>query len=588
MARAEATRKRRRPRTSAAASVAESQSGSHVVRALVLVVAACGPAHWSVGQGEGVPPARPRITLERLLQEMTDRTALARLPDPPYVCRQFSSYDRSSRSPDDPATWFANNDAGHFLRTIETAAADGAVRREHVMAEMEGPGCVVRVWSANPRGTLRIYLDGSTTPVIEAPMEQVLGGAWSVGDEPIGDPWAGVRGRGYNLYLPVPYARRCLITSDAEGFYYHVNWRQYPADTEVESFSPVVVSRASIALHAAATALTNLRRPSPAREPPGVIPLRPGERRPMRLGNDRDSAAIATLFVGLREPEVAEALRLVVFSAEFDGEQTVWAPLAAFFPVGASHTDYYYAGDGIRYFRSDWYMPFERSAVLTLENLGSNPVHVWMIASLREAVWTDRSMHFHARWHEEHPLNVRAGQGTADWTVLDVRGPGVYAGDMLTVFNPVEAWWGEGDEKIYIDDETFPSHFGTGTEDYFGYAWGSTERFRHPFHALVRCDGTGSGNHRGWTTVLRRRALDAIPFRSRLRFDLELWHWHQCEMLYSATTFFYARPGAVPPAVPVPERVRAGLPAPLLPPTGLPLKSPDPPTGNRPPTPLRP
>ena len=37
--------------------------------------------------------------------------------------------------------------------------------------------------------------------------------------------------------------------------------------------------------------------------------------------------------------------------------------------------------------------------------------------------------------------------------------------------NPVEAWWGEGDEKVFVDGEKFPSHFGTGTEDYYGYAW---------------------------------------------------------------------------------------------------------------------
>jgi hypothetical protein len=38
--------------------------------------------------------------------------------------------------------------------------------------------------------------------------------------------------------------------------------------------------------------------------------------------------------------------------------------------------------------------------------------------------------------------------------------------------NPVTIWWGEGDEKIWVDGEAFPSIFGTGTEDYYAYSWG--------------------------------------------------------------------------------------------------------------------
>jgi len=37
-------------------------------------------------------------------------------------------------------------------------------RKEHVMMDIAGPGAIVRIWSANPAGTLRIYLDGAATP----------------------------------------------------------------------------------------------------------------------------------------------------------------------------------------------------------------------------------------------------------------------------------------------------------------------------------------------------------------------------------------------------------------------------------------
>jgi hypothetical protein len=32
----------------------------------------------------------------------------------------------------------------------------------------------------------------------------------------------------------------------------------------------------------------------------------------------------------------------------------------------------------------------------------------------------------------------------------------------------IDWWWGEGDEKFFVDGEQFPSTFGTGSEDYVG------------------------------------------------------------------------------------------------------------------------
>ena len=107
------------------------------------------------------------ITLESLLLEMVDRDALARWPEPSYTCRQASSYDRRSLAPGQPG-WFANEDTGQYLR-VETNAA----RLESVMLDAEGPGCIVRWWTGSiageigPPGLVRVYLDGSATPVIE-------------------------------------------------------------------------------------------------------------------------------------------------------------------------------------------------------------------------------------------------------------------------------------------------------------------------------------------------------------------------------------------------------------------------------------
>ncbi len=59
------------------------------------------------------------ITTESLLDELIDYDAVARWPQPEFTCRQFSSYDRATKTPDDPKGWFANNDQNQYIR-IET------------------------------------------------------------------------------------------------------------------------------------------------------------------------------------------------------------------------------------------------------------------------------------------------------------------------------------------------------------------------------------------------------------------------------------------------------------------------------------
>jgi hypothetical protein len=116
-------------------------------------------------------------------------------------------------------------------------------------------------------------------------------------------------------------------------------------------------------------------------------------------------------------------------------------------------------------------------------------------------------------------------------------GAGRFVGLLLDVYNPVAAWWGEGDEKIYVDGEKFPSTIGTGTEDYFGYAWCDPHPYMHPFHAQTRCDGPGN---RGYTSNVRYQILDAVPFHQSLAFDIEVWHWAAVKVQYASIAYFYA------------------------------------------------
>lgn len=588
--------------------------------------------------------AAGRVTLESLLRQMTDLSQLAEFPDPPYVTRQFSSYDRASEAPG-KESWFANDDHGFMLydgvvkeKTLyfksltglkaaegsfaagakvgiapnrkpqgeyvwayatgpDGRAVDGQIpqgwipksaitldKQGHVLAEMEGPGCVVRIWSPNPTdaGSIRIYLDGSEKPVIEAPMEALLAGKWQTdkpgapGEKwvPFPDPIACERSRGWNLYFPIPYAKHCKICTDKQDIYYHVDYRTYPQGTSVEPFSlaslvqvagpmkelagmlPGPVPRHLVIdkLHQGSwLTLTPSRAEGlPPFEGPGVV-------RRLTVRFDRSDNALTQ-----------ELLRTVVLVGTFDNEPgpQVWCPVGDFFASGPGINPYYSlpfdvrrAADGSRVeFESWWPMPFRKSAMFGLLYRGKLPR---VLADLNVTVgkyqWSDHSMHFHAKWRTEK-LKTRPFR---DWTYCDLKGEGVFVGDMLSVMNPVPAWWGEGDEKIFVDGEKFPSWFGTGTEDYYGYGWSDPKPFQHAYHNQTRCDGPGNKGH---TSLNRFHILDNIPFQKSFRFDMEFWHWTpNIDVTYAATSYWYARPGATDDFKEVDARVLQDIPQPPAP-----------------------
>lgn len=539
-----------------------------------------------VGLATAAASAQP-VTLDSLLSEMIDRAALARFPSPAYSCRQFSSYDRASTDPKNRETWFANADVDQFMREEKHANDDASGERvEYVLMDTDASpetrgrgGAIVRFWSANPPegATLRFYFDGQTTPGFKADMRALLGGTLEFAVEggesgvmkvPLTEPLSGVRSKGWNLYLPIPYAKACKVTCDQRGFYYQINYRTYEAGASVETFRPSRVKAGD--LQRTQRELRGSQGPRESMWLSGMVaidvPTReigPGQSVEVWTSpSAKDGAAIDELHIAWKRAGNANGLLVMI---EFDGEPCVCVPAIAlaggmdrvaalqdFFRIASDTPERPVAGIGLR-----WFMPFRERASVRLLNVSDEPIHAGAKVHAAHWSWDDRSMHFHANWNREYPIHTKQAAGTLDWSFIDIKGQGVYVGDALAVVNPVAAWWGEGDEKIYVDGEAFPSHFGTGTEDYYSYAWCWPEPFNHPFHSQARADGWVAPNKKwtnwGHTNVSRVRSLDAIPFNSGLKFDMEVWHWAEADVAYAATTFWYAKPGASSNAVAQPN-----------------------------------
>ncbi|MBN1852686.1 MAG: DUF2961 domain-containing protein [Pirellulales bacterium] len=506
------------------------------------------------------------VTLQTLLQEMVNRDVLARVPSPAYTCRQASSYDRDSVSPDDPTTWFANWDRSQFIRSEEK---DG--RQEHVLLDADGPGAIVRFWATwhGPgggqfsNGTLRVYLDHAKEPAIEGPIAEMIDGGKLTGP-PLSEgvsPKTPYRQRGHNLYLPIPYSKHCKITystevlidrggKKGEALYYQINYRTYEEGTEVESFSMDRLKAAEPVLEKIQETLTDCELPSDKLSEiiEGGGSLAPGDAtEPIQI---QGPAAIRRLRLQLKADDLEQALRSTILEIRCDGEQTVWCPVGEFVGTGYKIRPYksWYtqvAEDGT--LACGWVMPFEKEASLQLHNLSSQGIDITLgEIGYGDWDWDPRSMHFHATWKQLTKVDAvghqgQSGHGAIDVNYVTVQGQGLYVGDTLTVVNGAASWWGEGDEKIFVDGEKFPSHFGTGTEDYYGYAWCRPEFFQSPFHAQPEGGGNLEG---GFSVNSRYRALDAIPFQQSIQFDMELWHWANTKISYAPATFWYARPGA--------------------------------------------
>ena len=217
------------------------------------------------------------------------------------------------------------------------------------------------------------------------------------------------------------------------------------------------------------------------------------------------------------------------------------APLAFFFGTGPGITAHAtlplaITFDGTLICRFS--MPFRERAVVTLSHRGPGAVRLTGTGTVDPAPFDDRTLLFHAR--HRRPARV-ATRPFRDWSLGTLTGTGALVGAVLSVENPPGTmWWGEGDEKIFVDGEAFPSWFGTGTEDYFGYAWSTTDRFAHAYHAQTEAPSHGFG---GLFTMSRFHVLDPIPFSRGLRFDMEIWHWSDTTMSAQAMLYWYARPG---------------------------------------------
>jgi len=136
-------------------------------------------------------------------------------------------------------------------------------------------------------------------------------------------------------------------------------------------------------------------------------------------------------------------------------------------------------------------------------------------------------LHFHAKYRQEFPC-----QKGEEYVILDAEGKGHYAGCNMSIINNSDGWWGEGDDKFYIDGraespldscavpgQKIPTLWGTGSEDYLCQAFGVPGPFTSPYFGSLLDPGD---YRRGSKSIAYRFHIeDPIPFEKKLVFAID-------------------------------------------------------------------
>ncbi|MBK8975890.1 MAG: DUF2961 domain-containing protein [Planctomycetes bacterium] len=488
-------------------------------------IAALGCA--AIASARAQVPARPD-SVARLID-------LAGLPlaTPGVTCRQFASTDPTGHG----------EDHGHFLRREGSTA---------VLAEMDGPGVVVRLWSANAAGRLRVFLDGETGPRLDCPFDGLFDGSVP----PFEPPIAIHEGGGFVSYFPIAYARSCRIEvgelEHPEALYYHVQYLTYPAGTTLRTFTRELPPEEHAALR---DVLALWRAPGRSPIPPEPTDrtatiralLGPGAERTV-LDSDRPGTLL-TLRIDPADHD-ASALRELRLIARWDGcEPSVQVPIGDLFGVAfGAHPS---RGLALGWDEHGGYchlpMPFHHGARVTIHNAGSIERAVTFATTLRPEPPDPRAGTLHAEFRETD------GVGDALYELASVRGPGKLVGVLQALQGVGDLWYLEGNEELSVDGASTPSIVGTGTEDFYNGGWyWSSGPFAMPLHGLgVKQEWTTNR-----TTPWRLLLPDAVPFETGLVARIEHGSENAVrDAYYSSVALWYGPPQPVRPLAPDVARV---------------------------------
>ena len=534
--------------------------------------------------------AQDKLTYDDIAGRLYGLVHLATPPLPGERSGNFSSCDRGAKYNAETGhyeNWHANSDGGGFIRREGTGI---------VAAEMDGPGVIWRAWSALAKeGHIKIFIDGHEKPTLDIPFKEYFNNQSGMFAYP---ELVLTLSRGRNSFVPIPFQKSCkIVLEKGWGAYYQITYTQLPKGTTLPSFRGEFNAKEQAALQKAnAVFAARGTDPKPAsadrKTVTETITIEPGKSvDACRLTGRRAISEIRVVPVANDEDPI-RTLRELALSITWDDDRqpAVWTPLGDFFGTAPGINRFKSLPCGMTEdgFYAYWYMPFSKSACLTVANDGAKPRRL-RVKVVHQPVRTDQPLlRFHAKWHRDAYVGVdekafTRGERWPDWPLMVTEGRGRFVGVNLHVWNPNPFgrvtkvldidpaalpqrivgvmqtaarrwWWGEGDEKFFVDGEKMPSTFGTGSEDYFGYAWAAHNPVE--FESALQNQPLNKNSSLGHVSNSRFQLADNVPFQKRFEAAIEKYHPNRWPLLYACTTYWYQQAGQTDPYGPVPVEQR--------------------------------
>ena len=445
-----------------------------------------------------------------------------------------SSYDRTG----------GNDDGFSGKYSFVRKEADGLV-----IADLKGPGVITRIWTPTPTDDVMEFLfDGETQPRIQVKFRELFLGRHP--DFP--HPLVGFGAGGYYSYVPIPYAKSCVVRVRAEKVqFYQINYALYGPEAKIETFtadpSPGILRARDQACELWTRTGSDL---SGFVAPPGVKvqTSRVAVTVPPHSARTVFQASEGGRLVGLRcspAETITGKARDLLLKIRFDGEEpAVVCPLGDFFGYAWGQpamrslligTD----GGGTNY--CYFPMPFDRS--VTVELVSERDVVAALTTEIlcappRRATNEGK---FYALWRRENP--TREGE---PYRFVETTGRGHLVGVVLQAqgLEPGKTLFFEGDDQTDIDG-TMVIH-GTGSEDFFNGGWYDVpdrweKRLSFPLSGCL-----GYAKPLGRTGGYRLLLADAYSYRRDIRQTIE--HSGEKNTIpadYCSVTYWYSekRPG---------------------------------------------
>jgi hypothetical protein len=170
-------------------------------------------------------------------------------------------------------------------------------------------------------------------------------------------------------------------------------------------------------------------------------------------------------------------LKELVLRGYWDGnaKPSVEVPIGDFFGLNLGiyqvYQSQYLACSPGRSLNCYFAMPYKKSARFTVTNEGTAAVGSLYsnIDYMAVPQLPDDTLYFHAQYRQSAPCVpvVASGpkinlDGKQNYVYLETRGRGHLMGVTLGVLQNANGWWGEGDDMIFVDDESKPVITGTG------------------------------------------------------------------------------------------------------------------------------